>query len=314
MRGSELSSHTSHSASAAVGVVLRGGACQVMADDGFREPRHPEAPQGSARGVSSRRARRPPPPGGPPPWLSAVVIGLGAFSLGIVVAYLAWYFVVRLDSFTIPWLGALMAVLVGGAVLAFLARHLKSIGSVGFALYAIGLLVGSLLYGGVYTYSYRVPPAAPLYPTPRPSIQSQIPVTPTTSPAPTPTPAASAQIVSPQQLDHVSMSDIAQGNVQNVPPGKKVWLIVELGPYYWPEATLSPANGEWTQQIIFGNPTSQGQRFTLFVLEADSVADTQFSNKRVAMANGNDSGMTQGSDYPDSSHLVTLAKVDVVRQ
>jgi len=91
-------------------------------------------------------------------WAS-VSAAFGSWALGIVVAYFAWYFVVRLDSFSITGLAALLTLLLGGTVAVFLSRHVNVGGSVGFALYSIGLLCGSLAYLVAYVVVHGGPSA-----------------------------------------------------------------------------------------------------------------------------------------------------------
>lgn len=70
---------------------------------------------------------------------------LGSLALGIFIGYLTWFFVVRLGSYNVNVLAALLAVILGGVVIEFL-KFLKVEGA-GFSQYAVGLLLGFLIYG-----------------------------------------------------------------------------------------------------------------------------------------------------------------------
>lgn len=73
------------------------------------------------------------------------VPAVAGFALGVFVGFLVWYFIVRLQTFTIAGLTSLVGIIAGGAVIKLIEDNVK--GS-GIAWYLIGLLVGFLLYYG----------------------------------------------------------------------------------------------------------------------------------------------------------------------
>jgi hypothetical protein len=117
----------------------------------------------------------------PPPFSKAInvkreslesgVIGVASVLLGFLVAYIAWYFIVRLDSFSAQSLVVVLSAILGGAVVVLLARMVKSSGvgfALGVALYVIGLFIGSATYAGAYHFAHPSGgiPATPPAPTP----------------------------------------------------------------------------------------------------------------------------------------------------
>ncbi len=252
------------------------------------------------------------PPTGPAgPRGSVLITWLGALSLGIVVGYLTWYFVTHLDSYTIAGLVALITVLVGATVVAFLGQALGVNRAVGFGLYAIGLLVGSIAFVAAYVVVHGAPPAIRVSPNPSTSVQTPSPTPPTPSPTPTP----SARILAPIQGQVFSSVSIpATGDIQYVPAGMTAWLVVKAqvqgSVYYWPETAL-PANGNWSATAYVGNSQSNGQ-WTLMIVQADSVADAIFRATVAAYPSDQNRGLAQ-ADYP-SSDAVTLVTRDVIRQ
>jgi hypothetical protein len=75
------------------------------------------------------------------------VEAVGVFALGVVIAYLAFFFVVRLKSHTLAGLGALVGILVGGAAAKFLTDNLTTGDASNLAWYPIGLVVGGVVFG-----------------------------------------------------------------------------------------------------------------------------------------------------------------------
>jgi hypothetical protein len=73
----------------------------------------------------------------------------GALALGAVVAYITWYFLVRLGTYTLVGLSAVLGAMLGGVAVVYLATRMKVDGA-GFSQYAVGLLIGSVLYVGAY--------------------------------------------------------------------------------------------------------------------------------------------------------------------
>lgn len=75
------------------------------------------------------------------------VASWGAFALGIFIAWLTWYFVRRLEDHTPAGLVAIVGVVAGGTVVAFLDVGSTAQGSTEHRWwYPIGLVVGFVLY------------------------------------------------------------------------------------------------------------------------------------------------------------------------
>lgn len=81
------------------------------------------------------------------------VPAVGACTLGIFISFLVWYFVVRFkpDQFTPVALTSVVAVLVGGAVNAFIAETAE-INKQAAWWYPIGLLIGWIIFTIARTY------------------------------------------------------------------------------------------------------------------------------------------------------------------
>jgi hypothetical protein len=88
-----------------------------------------------------------------------MVENIASACLGAIVIYIAMYFVTRFTSYTPKVLSALLSVILGGAVVAFLGK-MSSVKTV-FSYYAIGLAIGLLLYIALYWIKNYRPPAAP---------------------------------------------------------------------------------------------------------------------------------------------------------
>lgn len=88
-----------------------------------------------------------------------MVENIASACLGAVVAYIAMYFVTRFTSYTPKVLGALLSVMLGGTVVAFLGKmsNVKAV----FSYYVIGLAIGFVLYIVLYWIKHYQPPAAP---------------------------------------------------------------------------------------------------------------------------------------------------------
>jgi hypothetical protein len=74
------------------------------------------------------------------------VPAFGAFCLGIFVAYMVWYFVVRLQAaaYTVKTLSAVLALIAGGVVIRFLESD--QVGKGARWWYPIGLVAGLVLF------------------------------------------------------------------------------------------------------------------------------------------------------------------------
>ena len=82
---------------------------------------------------------------------------IGSLALGIFVGYLAWFWVVRLASYTTKTLAAILTVILGGVAVQFLTNNIKADGA-GFGQYATGLLIGLIAYAVLYRMSHGVWP------------------------------------------------------------------------------------------------------------------------------------------------------------
>lgn len=88
----------------------------------------------------------------------------GAFCLGVFLGFVTLAFVVRLNEYTPAALGAIVAMLGGGAVMGLLSRTKGAEAAISW--YLIGLLGGLLLF---LIAGDRLPLPAPASPTPQPS-------------------------------------------------------------------------------------------------------------------------------------------------
>jgi len=85
--------------------------------------------------------------------------------LGIVVAWITWYFVVRLQTFSVWGLVGVIGAMIGGAALTYLAKYMKVDGA-GFAWYAIGIFIGFFAYQVAFTVARGHPAESAPSPTP----------------------------------------------------------------------------------------------------------------------------------------------------
>ena len=83
---------------------------------------------------------------------------VGSVALGIVVAYVALYFMTRFSRFTPMGLATFIGILIGGTAIEFLADRLDA-KKANFGAYAVGLLAGLLLYVVLYWIRNGRPPA-----------------------------------------------------------------------------------------------------------------------------------------------------------
>ena len=82
---------------------------------------------------------------------------IGSISLGIVVAFLAWWFVTRQTDFSAANLAAFVAVLVAGTAVEFLADEMGA-KRANYGQYAFGLLIGTVAYVVLNWIKHGFPP------------------------------------------------------------------------------------------------------------------------------------------------------------
>jgi len=239
----------------------------------------------------------------PLPWIRAgAIIGIVALIPSLIPVF------ARIkDTLPAPWpdLISLASVLIGVGMLASTASLYITSGRTTRRRptfqWTFLAAVFAIAFG--VTFWSAPPPATAFNPKPTPS--------PTHTPSPTSS-LGSAQINSPQFLEHVSIPYDAHGIINNVPEGNSAWLVVRYGSIYWPEVKLSTATSQWTGQIFFGSQNFKGQLFTLLVVQADQTADQDFTiahNKR--NSDGSPGALTEARDYP-ATHVFSLTSVDAI--
>lgn len=130
-----------------------------------------------------------------------------------------------------------------------------------------------------------------------------------------PGPGVVCVIKIPSHGERVQAEVSAIGTVANVAAGQKIWLIVQSGSAYYPQASLSlPPNGTggWTEKVYFGGDGDTGNAYTLYAVVADEAADNRFANYIEEVERDRDPrALEAGRDYPN---VPVLAQVTVVRE
>jgi hypothetical protein len=93
--------------------------------------------------------------------LLAIPGAVASAGVGVLVGYYAAFFVVRLDKFTIGELAELGVVLFAGAALTFVTKYIRVPVGLGPAIYALGVVGGSVLYAVAYVIDHGKWPTAP---------------------------------------------------------------------------------------------------------------------------------------------------------
>jgi hypothetical protein len=90
------------------------------------------------------------------------------------------------------------------------------------------------------------------------------------------TPSVSIDMPKPESL--VKQTERARGTAKYVPGDETLWLIVETGGDFYPQAKIHARRaGTWEQPVLFGRIGRDiGQGYTLHAVGAEAAANTRF--------------------------------------
>lgn len=87
-------------------------------------------------------------------------------------------------------------------------------------------------------------------------------------------------ISTPKPGQPVPATAIARGTARCVPSRLTLWLIIQVGQGFYPQARINlprGGTGAWAQPVTFGGAHQPGQAFTLYAVGADRAASSKFA-------------------------------------